>query len=258
MGRKVWGDLSSDHLAVAKAFETYNYHARSGDRSAAAAHCDRFGLSASALDDIAVLRRQFFRHLGEIGFADASAEEHDGGDVLNTHSKKLSLLRCVLCAGLFPNVAQVQREANHRGTTYSILVSRDNEKCCAHPSSLLFKQTSEFAAVHGWLLFTDKMKTSQVYLHNSTLIGAIPILLFGGALAISAKDRSKVLVEGLAFDAKDEKCAVLFKTLRREIDRLLLLKITDPRLDLAESATPLLQTVVSLLEMEDLGSSGKR
>lgn len=29
----------------------------------------------------------------------------------------------------------------------------------------------EFAANHGWLLFHDKVKTSQVYLHDTTLIG---------------------------------------------------------------------------------------
>ena len=29
----------------------------------------------------------------------------------------------------------------------------------------------EFAANHGWLLFHDTVKTSQVYLHDTTLIG---------------------------------------------------------------------------------------
>ena len=29
----------------------------------------------------------------------------------------------------------------------------------------------EFAANHGWLLFHDKVKTTQVYLHDTTLVG---------------------------------------------------------------------------------------
>ena len=45
----------------------------------------------------------------------------------------------------------------------------------------------EFAANHGWLLFHDKVKTSQVYLHDTTLIGSLPVLLFGGELKILAK-----------------------------------------------------------------------
>ncbi|CAK9058257.1 unnamed protein product [Durusdinium trenchii] len=147
-----------------------------------------------------------------------------------------------MCAGLFPNVAQVQRQSNARGT-YHIFVSRQRERCAPHPSSLNFRQGNEFAANHGWLLFHDKVKTSQVYLHDTTLIGSLPILLFGGDLKILAKERKCVTVDGMIFEAKDEKAAVLFKELRRELDRLLLLKVANPAEDLSTSAEPLLLTV---------------
>lgn len=90
---------------------------------------------------------------------------------------------------------------------YHIFVSRQRERCAPHPSSLNFRQgnvvssgpmlrgyvrlcqvgvcridgqnerpyhrwAEEFAANHGWLLFHDKVKTSQVYLHDTTLVGS--------------------------------------------------------------------------------------
>ncbi|CAE7753410.1 Dhx57 [Symbiodinium pilosum] len=114
-------------------------------------------------------------------------ETEDGGEQVNIHKKNMSLVRCVLCAGLFPNVAQVQKQTNARGTSYQIFVSRQNERCTPHPSSLNFK-AQDFAANHGWLLFHDKVKTTQIYLHDTTLVGAIPLLLFGGELKISSKE----------------------------------------------------------------------
>lgn len=71
-------------------------------------------------------------------------------------------------------------------------MSRQQERCAPHPSSLNFRQgnvstsapsriirypvpppcpAEEFAANHGWLLFHDKVKTTQVYLHDTTLVG---------------------------------------------------------------------------------------
>ncbi|CAJ1395199.1 unnamed protein product [Effrenium voratum] len=253
--KAAWGDLNSDQLAAAKAYDKYQEPKSQGDRESAWYVCDRFGLSSSVLDDVAQLRQQFLRHLAETGFAEASGE--DGGEKVNVYRKDLSLVRCVLCAGLFPNVAQVQRQSNARGT-YSIFVSRQQERCAPHPSSLNFKQGSEFAANHGWLLFHDKVKTSQVYLHDTTLVGSLPILLFGGELKILPKERNKVTVDGMVFEAKDEKAAVLFKELRRELDRLLLLKVANPLEDLSTTAEPLLLSVTKLLQWEDRGSSGKK
>ena len=96
-------------------------------------------------------------------------------------------------------VSLVCRNAKCR---YHIFVSRQRERCAPHPSSLNFRQgnvaisvfegcrllgyipasgtqqllaaiaAKEFAANHGWLLFHDKVKTSQVYLHDTTLVGA--------------------------------------------------------------------------------------
>lgn len=204
--QNAWGELHSDQLAAAKAYEKYHEQRRQGSRENAWAICDRFGLSSSTLDDVAQLRQQFLRHLAETGFANAEAGE-DGGDQVNVHQYNLSLVRCVMCAGLFPNVAQVQRQSHARGT-YHIFVSRQRERCAPHPSSLNFRQGNEFAANHGWLLFHDKVKTSQVYLHDTTLVGSLPILLFGGELKILSKERKCVTVDGMVFETKDEKAAL--------------------------------------------------
>ena len=149
-----------------------------------------------------------------------------------------------MCAGLFPNVAQVQRQSNARGTPHggntcspvhfvvlcclcawsnghthrhsplhdiwtlfievpyfckppartlcttsfepqfssgkcpgpqTMGVARADHDlslhCSRRPCRCVLCHAEEFAANHGWLLFHDKVKTSQVYLHDTTLIG---------------------------------------------------------------------------------------
>jgi len=250
-----FGELCSDQLAVVAAYDLYQGTKRNGGRDAAWWLCDELGLSSSALDAMEQLRAQFLRHLTETGFA-VNSEGQDGGEAVNTHRRNLLLVRCVLCAGLFPNIAQVQKHSTSHGSRVN-MVSRESERCSVHPSSLYCRQ--DFAANHGWLLYHAKVQTSQIYLHDSTLIGAIPILLFGGGDLQANKTRSRVLVEGIPFDLKQEENAVLFKMLRREVDRLLLLKVANPSADLAKTAEPLLDSITKLLQLEgDRSSAGKR
>lgn len=44
----------------------------------------------------------------------------------------------------------------------------------------------EFAANHGWLLFHDKVKTTQVYLHDTTLVGNLHCLAQCNHIALNS------------------------------------------------------------------------
>eukprot|EP00929_Paragymnodinium_shiwhaense_P006701 TRINITY_DN110676_c0_g1_i1.p1 TRINITY_DN110676_c0_g1~~TRINITY_DN110676_c0_g1_i1.p1 ORF type:complete len:1160 (-),score=276.15 TRINITY_DN110676_c0_g1_i1:169-3648(-) len=242
-----FGSLCSDHLASIAAYDAYQA-ARLEDRQAAWKLCDELGLSASVLDGMGKLRDRFLQHLVGTGFAEAGAE--DGGALVNNHKGDSTLVRCVICAGLFPNVVQVQRE---RGK--SLMVSQKNERCLVHPSSINARQHQDFAANSSWLLYHVKVQTSQIFLQDSTLVGSIPLLLFGGELRLD-KSQKHIHLGGLAFRTKKEATAVLLKLLQREIDRLLLVKVANPRADISEQVVPLLNTVTKLLQLDGSSVSG--
>jgi len=252
-----FGDFCSDHLAALAAFEAYQaaLKSRGGDAPRAVAQlCDELGLSSYAMKEISQLRMRFLRHLMDIGFAELGSE--DGGRAVNSRNRDLILVRCVLTAGLFPNVAQVQRLAGRKHGKV-LFVSREGERCALHPSSLNCHQTDDFAAINSWLLYHTKLKTSQLFLQDSTLVGSIPLLLFGGELRLDKKTRKNITVGGLPFRTRKEATGILLKVLRREIDRLLLLKVADPRLELADQVTPLMETILALLRLDGCAVSGQ-
>jgi len=245
--------LCSDHLAFVAAYDEYQAALTEGGRDAAWKLCDELGLSGSAIDGVTQLRQRFLRELVDIGFAEDSGI--DGGERVNLHKDQNELVRCMICAGLFPNVAQVQRHEGAQGKV--TLVSREREKCVVHPMSLNARQQDSFASDRGWLLFHEKVQTSQIFLRDSTLVGPIPLLLFGSELKVDKK-RTQIMTGGLTFRTRQEVTSVLLRALRRELDRLLLLKVADPAADLSTNAVTLLGTLTRLLQLEGQQASGAR
>merc|ERR1711865_76130 len=123
--------------------------------------------------------------------------------------------------------------------------------------SLNARQQDSFASDRGWLLFHKKVQTSQIFLQDSTLVGPIPLLLFGSELRVD-KSRTHIVCGGLHFRTRKEATSVLLKMLRRELDRLLLLKVANPAVDLHANATTLLQSLTKLFQLEDALANGVR
>jgi len=246
-----YGHLCSDHLAAHAAYLEYQALMAQDGRAAVDDFCEQIGLRSSVIESVKHLRQRFLHELVGIGFADEAGE--DGGARANAHSDKDALVRCILCAGLFPNVAQVQRPSGGQGKV--VLVSRAREKCVVHPMSINARQQHSFMTNEGWLLYHTKVQTTQIFLSDSTLVGGLPLLLFGGELKLN-RARTHISTCGLVFRARKDVTIVLLKLLRREIDRLLLLKVADPSVDLASSVTALLATLTKLLQIEEKWSSG--
>eukprot|EP00427_Karlodinium_veneficum_P008589 CAMPEP_0169082344 /NCGR_PEP_ID=MMETSP1015-20121227/11496_1 /TAXON_ID=342587 /ORGANISM="Karlodinium micrum, Strain CCMP2283" /LENGTH=1124 /DNA_ID=CAMNT_0009142197 /DNA_START=54 /DNA_END=3425 /DNA_ORIENTATION=+ len=243
---KRYGHLCSDHLVAHAAYQEYQTLMTQGGRTAANDFCEQIGLRSSVIDSVKHLRQRFLHELAGIGFADEAGE--DGGTRANAHSNEDALVRCMICAGLFPNVAQVQRPSGGQGKV--ALISRAREKCVIHPMSINARQQHTFMSNEGWLLYHTKVQTTQIFLQDSTLVGGLPLLLFGGELKFN-RARTHISTCGLVFRAKKDVTVVLIKLLRREIDRLLLLKVADPAVDLVVSATALLASLTKLLQLEE-------
>ena len=88
----------SDHMALVRAYEGWKDAEREGS---AYEYCWRNFLSAQTLQAIHSLRKQFSFILKDAGLVDADAS------INNRLSHNQSLVRAIICSGLFPGIASV-------------------------------------------------------------------------------------------------------------------------------------------------------
>ena len=91
----------SDHIALAEALKRFeSSYANSRSR-----FCHEHFLSWNTLKLLSDMKRQFTRHLCEMKFLD-SEEPQDQRANRNSHN--LAMIKAIVCAGLYPNVALVE------------------------------------------------------------------------------------------------------------------------------------------------------
>lgn len=88
----------SDHMALVRAYEGWKDAEREGS---AYEYCWRNFLSAQTLQAIHSLRKQFSFILRDAGLVDADVS------INNRLSHNQSLVRAIICSGLFPGIASV-------------------------------------------------------------------------------------------------------------------------------------------------------
>lgn len=158
----------------------------------------------------------------------------------------LATLRAVIAAGLYPNVAKlsyVQPVDHAARPTKTICTGKTAQgPFPVHPRSI-----NRFLATNGWLVFQEKVKYSQAFLRDSTLVGNYPILLFGGDVDVQHKQQLVIVDDWIKFKAP-AKTGVLFKEMRLLINQFLQKKLNDPQLDV--SGLPLIPLLLELLVSE--------
>lgn len=163
--------LGSDHLAIVRAFEGWQ-NARQRGAAAEREFVSRHFLSRATLVQMGELRRQFVDLLCDIGFLPPGSREKRGGGGrggggrlpppapgggrggapawylggagLNENSSRMSVVRAVIAAGLYPSVAAVAWQAptlppGSRGAGAGVtlgLITRTHGQVAIHPSSL--------------------------------------------------------------------------------------------------------------------------
>lgn len=100
-----------------------------------------------------------------------------------------------------------------------------------HPSSVNFS-CGKFES--GWVVYSDLVQTSKVFVRESSMVPVYAVLLFGGAISVHHGE-GLVRVDGWATFKAPARIAVLVRELRAEVGALLGRKVTDPGLDLGGS-----------------------
>lgn len=100
-----------------------------------------------------------------------------------------------------------------------------------HPASVNF-DVGKFES--GWLVYSDIVQTSKVFVRESSMIPVYAVLLFGGLVTVHHEDGIIKVDNWAAFKAP-ARIGVLVRELRHEVSQLLWKKIQDPSTDLAQS-----------------------
>ena len=262
-------DGSSDHLTLVKAFagwlEAKKKFGAAGERK----YCNTHFLSAVSLRQIADVRKQYCELLDEMGFLQQAAQTNSATITITAATNRRqrteaalreascnasneTLVRAVVCGGLYPNVAisddlHAAKSVQLPYQTVKVRTKRDaSDDVYMHPSSVCAGYAS---STKPYLLYHEIMKTGKTYIRDATAIGAFPLLLFGGKIKVEHEKFRASCDNWIKFRAAP-RVAVLFKSLREELEDVLLRKIADPGLNVVRESEGLVDTIVEVLESE--------
>ncbi|XP_041014528.1 DExH-box ATP-dependent RNA helicase DExH7, chloroplastic isoform X1 [Juglans microcarpa x Juglans regia] len=242
-------DRQSDHLLMMAAYRKWEKSLREKGAKAAQNFCNSNFLSSSVMYMIRDMRIQFGSLLADIGLInlpkkyqvqgqkkeDFDSWFSDASQPFNKYSCYSSVVKAILCAGLYPNVA-----ATEQGITATALgnlkqsigpVTQDRpvwydgrREVHIHPSSI---NSNLKAFRYPFLVFLEKVETNRIFIRDSSVISTYSILLFGGSINIQHQT-GLVVIDGWLKLTAAAQIAVLFKELRLTLHSLLKELIRKP------------------------------
>lgn len=261
------GYRQSDHLLMMVAYKKWERILREKGVKAAQQFCSSYFLSSSVMYTIRDMRIQFGTLLADIGIITLAKNYQVEGkkkeqlDVwfsgasqpFNRNSSHLSIVKAILCAGLYPNVAAMEEGISRSalGSLRRSLVPASKSQpfwydgrreVHLHPSSI---NSSLRAFQYPFLVFLEKVETNKVFLRDTTIISPYSILLFGGSISIHHQT-GHVTIDNWLNVAAPAQTAVLFKELRLTLHSVLKDLIRKPE-TIPIGNNVVLQSIIHLL-----------
>ncbi|XP_011868007.1 PREDICTED: ATP-dependent RNA helicase DHX36 [Vollenhovia emeryi] len=210
-------DQCSDHIALAEALKRFEI---ARQRGRASQFCREYFLSFNTLKLLSEMKIQFAQYLYEMKFLDSENPNHISS---NRNSDNISLIKAIVSAGLYPNIAVVRR-VNKGGV---VCWTPEDGSVRVHPSSVNSK-ASEFPS--RFLTYFTKQRSTAIFLHDTSCI-SVPILLFAGPNISIRRDKGECIISitNLSQDIVSERdTAELIQELQHALNSLLAYKITNP------------------------------
>ncbi|EHA8589140.1 DExH-box ATP-dependent RNA helicase DExH3 [Cocos nucifera] len=205
----------SDHMALVRAYEGWKDADREGS---AYEYCWRNFLSSQTLQAIHSLRKQFNFILKDAGLLDAEPSTN------NSLSHNQSLVRAIICSGLFPGIASVV----HREKSMSFKTMDDGQVLLYANSVNAKYQTIPYP----WLMFGEKVKVNTVFIRDSTGVSDSILILFGGILIKGDTAGHLKMLDGYLDFFMDPSLAECYWNIKEELDKLIQKKLQDPSVDI--------------------------
>ncbi|GAQ91802.1 ATP-dependent RNA helicase A [Klebsormidium nitens] len=254
--RQLAGTWKSDHLAAVAAFEGWRAAGRDGGWRAQQEFCQANFLSRESLQSIEASRADYLENLADLGFIPRGFARdfvQPGQPDPDVNALNFRVVKAVLCAGFYPNVVRVQLpEQTYKETSGGAMAkdaharevrfyTQHDGRVFLHPASTNFA-VGRFES--PWLVYSEKVKTSKIFIRESSMVPAYALLLFGGDISVAHEKQSIAIDNWMRFEAP-AKIAVLIRELRNQLDRLLADKLENPEMDVTSRGV--VAAVVKLL-----------
>ncbi|KAL6265020.1 hypothetical protein P5V15_005111 [Pogonomyrmex californicus] len=207
----------SDHVALAEALRRYEATRQRGN---ARQFCRDYFLSFNTLKLLSEMKTQFAQYLCEMKFLDS---ENPSDKNANINSDNIALIKAIVCAGLYPNVAVVRKITKNGPIAWT----PEDGSVRIHPSSVNSKVPS-FPS--QYLTYFTKQRSTAIFLHDTTCI-SVPMLLFAGQNMSIRRERGYYVINTLNFSENiicESNTAEMIQELQRALNSLLEYKITNP------------------------------
>lgn len=126
------------------------------------------------------VKHEFAQYLQGMAFLKTADFKHPS---VNRNSGNTALIKAIICAGLYPNLG-IAKTRNVKKSGKTIVLSaytHEDGKVKIHPKSVNSKPSEgEFGS--PFLLYFQKMKSSAIFLHDTTMVTPFPLIFFGGEL----------------------------------------------------------------------------
>lgn len=248
--RELGGTSMSDHFVMLKIFQKWlnmkNSHMN--ERR----FCEDNFISSSAMEHVKGIRSQIMSYLQSSGLLKGSSDH-------NLNSANWSVIKACLCAGLYPNVARIDRKKRN-------MYSDIDQKLMFHMSSIVANKndrTLEFVKSFpaDWVVFEEKNRVGRIpMIRCNTIINTFSLSLSAGAsLNVSSNGymddeparKLVIKIDNLVtFEAGGE-YGSLIVDLRERLDDLVLRLIESRNFQSQQGDEALIKTVASVLNIEE-------
>ena len=215
---------TSDFLALINVWEAYRSSVSSG---IAKQFCRDNYLNYQSLQEISEAREQFLALLCDIGFVRRDLvglrngmSKHDAkmfeSSFYCANSRKKGVIHSILCAGLYPNVANLKKESESTTTIW-----HRSEELVIRSTSVNSKLPSPLPST--WMAFHDKLSTGgkRTSISTTCFVHPFSIMIFGPSMKVLYTERRVVVDNWIEFGVS-AKTGVMFREVRDHVDRVLL------------------------------------
>ncbi len=233
----------SDHIATIAAFNGWRRALHKTGRKDASRYCTEYFISEQAIDAIRQGRRQFAQILADLGFisslyvasVDRPSLEVGYGEP-DEYAGHARVVKAAIASGMYPQLLRVENPATqyqkvHGGAFETEptsggkvkLFDRERGRVFIHPSSVNFS-AGKFES--GWLVYSDIMETSKVFVRECSMVPVYSVLLFAGSVAVQHEKATIVVDEWAKFKAP-ARIGVLVREMRLALAKILDKMIQD-------------------------------
>lgn len=251
--RNLGESSSSDHFVLLRIFQQWSQLRKMGmnDRK----FCDDNFISSVAMDRVRGIRQQILSYLQNSGLT-----RTDLG-FLNQNSSKWPVVKACLCAGLYPNVARIDRK---KKSMYSDI----DRKLSFHMSSIMSsKNDRSLDFVKGlpadWVVYEEKNLVGRTpMIKCNTLINSFSLSLSAGAsfktefaeqFDADDEDESQLIFkidELVTFVAENDRGSLILD-LRHRLDELITRFLSVKNFSFEVEDQKLISTAVRVIEIEE-------